>query len=49
MKYNTAKEQYDQTKKYVNYKNVPNWAIIPVSPQLKFNLDVVVQYLSSYS
>ena len=47
MKYNTAKEQYDQIKKYANNKNAPTSPIIPVSAQLKFNLDVVVQYLSS--
>ena len=47
MKYNTAKEQYDQIKKYANYKNASTSPIIPVSAQLKFNLDVVVQYLSS--
>ena len=47
MKYNTAKDQYEQIKKYANNKNVPNSPIIPVSAQLKFNLDVVIQYLSS--
>ena len=47
MKYNTAKEQYEQIKKYANYKNASTSPIIPVSAQLKFNLDVVVQYLSS--
>lgn len=46
MKYNTAKEQYDQIKKYASNKNAPNSPIIPVSAKLKFNLDVVIQYLS---
>ena len=47
MKNNAAKEQYEQIKKYAKIKNAPNSPIIPVSAQLKFNLDVVVQYLSS--
>lgn len=47
MKYNTAKEQYEQIKKYANNKNAATSPIIPVSAQLKFNLDAVVQYLSS--
>ena len=47
MKYNTAKEQYDQIKKYASNKNAPNSPILPVSAQLKFNLDVVLQYISS--
>ena len=47
MKYNTAKEQYDQIKKYASNKNAPNSPILPISAQLKFNLDVVIQYLSS--
>jgi translation initiation factor 2 subunit 3 len=46
MKYNTAKEQYEQIKKYANNKNAPNSPIIPISAQLKYNLDVVIQYLS---
>ena len=45
MKYNTAKEQYEQIKKYASNKNAPNSPIIPISAQLKYNLDVVVQYL----
>ena len=48
MKYNTAKEQYEQIKKYASNKNAPNSPIIPVSAQLKFNLDVVLQYLSAF-
>ena len=47
LKNNAAKEQYDQIKKYANSKNAPTSPIIPVSAQLKFNLDVLVQYLSS--
>ena len=46
MKYNSFKEQYEQIKKYANRKNSSTSPIIPVSAQLKFNLDVVVQYLS---
>ena len=48
LKNNAAKEQYDQIKKYAKIKNAPNSPIIPISAQLKFNLDVVVQYLSSF-
>jgi translation initiation factor 2 subunit 3 len=46
MKYNSFKEQYEQIKKYAIRKNSSTSPIIHVSAQLKFNLDVVVQYLS---
>ena len=46
MKYNSAKEQYGNIKKYANFKNAATSPIIPVSAQLKFNLDVINQYLS---
>ena len=47
MKNNKAKEQYPQIKKYAKNKNAQNSFIIPISAQLKFNLDVLIQYLIS--
>ena len=47
MKNNSAKEQYSQIKKYAKNKNAQNSLIIPISAQLKFNLDVLTQYLIS--
>ena len=45
MKNNKAKEQYSSIKKYAKIKNAQNSLIIPVSAQLKFNLDVLIQNL----
>ena len=45
MKNNVAKKQYNQIKKYAINKNAQNSLIIPISAQLKFNLDVLIQYL----
>ena len=47
MKNNKAKEQYTQIKKYAKNKNVQNSLIVPISAMLKFNLDVLIQYLIS--
>jgi len=47
MKNNSAKEQYSQIKKYAKNKNAQNSLIIPISAQLKYNLDVLIQYLIS--
>jgi translation initiation factor 2 subunit 3 len=47
MKNNKAKEQYTQIKKFAKNKNVQNSLIIPISAMLKFNLDVLIQYLTS--
>ncbi len=45
MKDNTANEQYNQIKKFVQGTNAQNSPIIPVSAQLKYNIDVVIEYL----
>ena len=47
MKNNMAKQQYEQIKKYATYKNAQNSLIIPISAQLNFNLDALIQYLIS--
>ena len=47
MKNNQAKQQYSQIKKYATNKNAQNSLIIPISAQLKFNLDVLIQCLIS--
>lgn len=47
MKNNLAKKQYEQIKKYAINKNAQNSLIIPISAQLKFNLDVLIQNLIS--
>jgi translation initiation factor 2 subunit 3 len=46
MKDNTAKEQYNQIKKFVQGTNAQNSPIIPISAQLKYNIDVVIEYLT---
>ena len=45
IKDNTAGDQYNQIKKFVQGTNAQNSPIIPVSAQLKFNIDVVIEYL----
>jgi translation initiation factor 2 subunit 3 len=45
VKDNTAKEQYKQIKKFVQGTNAASAPIIPISAQLKYNIDVVIQYL----
>jgi translation initiation factor 2 subunit 3 len=45
MKDNTANEQYNQIKKFVQGTNAQNSPIIPISAQLKYNIDVVVDFL----
>ena len=47
MKSNKAKLQYQQIKKYATSKNAQNSLIIPISAQLNFNLDALIQYLIS--
>ena len=47
MKSNKAKQQYQQIKKYATSKNAQNSLIIPISAQLNFNLDALIQYLIS--
>ena len=47
MKNNLAKQQYPQIKKFAKSKNAENSLIIPISAQLKYNLDVLIQYLIS--
>lgn len=46
MKDNTAKSQFDQIKRFVQGTNAASSPIIPISAQLKYNIDVVIQYLS---
>lgn len=46
MKDNTAKEQHNQIKKFVQGTNASNSPIIPISAQLKYNVDVVIEYIS---
>lgn len=46
VKDNTASEQYNQIKKFVQGTNAQNSPIIPVSAQLRYNIDVVIEYLS---
>lgn len=46
LKDNTASEQYNQIKKFVQGTNAQNSPIIPVSAQMKLNIDVVIEYLS---
>ena len=45
MKNNLAKQQYPQIKKFAKSKNAENSLIIPISAQLKYNLDVLIQNL----
>jgi len=45
MKDNTASEQHETIKKFVQGTNAQNSPIIPISAQLKFNIDVVIEYL----
>ena len=45
MKDNTAKDQYKQIKKFVQGTHASTSPIIPISAQLKYNIDVVIQYL----
>ena len=45
MKDNTAKDQYKQIKKFVQGTNAASSPIIPISAQLKYNIDVVIQCL----
>jgi translation initiation factor 2 subunit 3 len=47
IKDNTAKEQYQQIKKFVQGTNAQNSPIIPVSAvmNMKYNIDVVIEYL----
>ncbi len=45
VKDNSAGEQYNHIKKFVQGTNAHNSPIIPVSAQLKYNIDVVVEYL----
>ena len=45
MKNNSAKLQYPQIKQYATNKNAQNSIIIPISAQLKFNLDILIQNL----
>lgn len=46
MRDNTANEQYKQIKKFVQGTNAANSPIIPISAQFKYNIDVVIQYLT---
>jgi len=46
MKDNIAIEQYNHIKRFVQGTNAQNSPIIPVSAQLKYNVDVVVEYLT---
>ncbi len=46
MKDNIASEQYNHIKRFVQGTNAQNSPIIPVSAQLKYNVDVVVEYLT---
>lgn len=46
MKDNTANEQFQQIKKFVQGTNASNSPIIPISAQLRFNIDVVIEYLT---
>jgi translation initiation factor 2 subunit 3 len=45
LKDNSARDQYTQIKKFVQGTNAQNSPIIPVSAQLKYNIDVVIEYL----
>ena len=45
MKYGSPKEQYNQIKRFVQGTNASTSPIIPISAQLKYNIDVVIQYL----
>jgi translation initiation factor 2 subunit 3 len=42
---NSASEQYEAIKKFVQGTNAQNSPIIPISAQLKYNIDVVIEYL----
>ncbi|MCQ2820014.1 MAG: translation initiation factor IF-2 subunit gamma [archaeon] len=46
MKDNTAQEQYKQIKKFVSGTNASNSPIIPISAQFRYNVDVVIEYLT---
>ena len=46
MKDNTAKDQFKQIKRFVQGTNAANSPIIPISAQFKYNVDVVIQYLT---
>lgn len=43
---NAAADQFNSIKKFVQGTNAQNSPIIPVSAQLKHNVDVVVEYLT---
>jgi translation initiation factor 2 subunit 3 len=45
LKDNTASEQYNHIKKFVQGTNAQNSPIIPVSAQVGYNIDVVIEYL----
>ena len=45
IKDNTAKDQYKQIKKFVQGTYASTSPIIPISAQLKYNIDVVIQYI----
>jgi translation initiation factor 2 subunit 3 len=45
LKDNTASEQYNHIKKFVQGTNAQNSPIIPVSANLKYNIDVVIDYI----
>lgn len=45
MKDGTASEQFNHIKKFVQGTNAQNSPIIPISAQLKYNMDVVVNYM----
>lgn len=45
LKDNTASEQYNHIKKFVQGTNAQNSPIIPVSAQNGYNIDVVIEYL----
>ena len=45
MKDDYARQQYQQIKKFVEGTNASTSPIIPISAQLKYNIDVVIQYL----
>jgi translation initiation factor 2 gamma subunit (eIF-2gamma) len=43
-----AVKNYEEIKKFVNGTRAQDSPIIPISGQLKYNIDVVCQYLSEY-
>lgn len=46
MKDNSAPDQFNHIKRFVQGTNAQNSPIIPVSAQLRYNVDVVVEYLT---